>query len=254
MSQRSFLISAMTFVLVLAVGCAEAVPPTTAISASVTPRPLVPTPAPDRDEEISRSILTYADLMNGFDANAPVDDGALAIPGAAALPGHVFEGRLELIGESTGGSMKVIRGIPDQESEIAHLPEFDFEFVQSDNYLIPVRRGLIIADHPSWNFILEPGRVWKEVSDNGYSRASFPFALVWKGSNATFNGTMTFLFDDEGISKVWYQITQETTASLSANFWGLLDAAYHPQPVTDAGPIREAFARELADRFPSKPI
>lgn len=254
MSQRSALVSAVTFVLVLAVGCGDAGLPATTTPATATPGPLVATPAPDRGEEIRRSVLTYADLMSGFDSSAPVDDGALAMPDEAALPEHVFEGRLELIGESASGSMKVIRGNPDLDPDVAHLPEFDFEFVQSDNYLIPVHRGLIIAEHPNWNYILEPGRVWKEPGDDGYSRASFPFALVWKGSNAIFNGAMTFVFDDERISKVWYQVTQETTVSLSANFWGLLDATYHPQPVADASRIRDAFARELADRFASKPI
>jgi CubicO group peptidase (beta-lactamase class C family) len=135
------------------------------------------------------------------------------------------------------------------------LPEFDFAFVQSaDGYLVPAQRGLIIADHPYWNYILEPGRVWQENADQGYTRASFPFALVWKGSNATLNGTMTFLFDDAGISKVWYQITQETTISFSADMWGLLDATYHPGSVGDADLLRDAFSQELAGRFPNKPI
>lgn len=126
--------------------------------------------------------------------------------------------------------------------------------MQSGSHLIPVQRGLIITDHPNWDCLIEPGRVWKETSDMGYSRASFPFAMMWKGSNATFNGVMSFLFDDAGISKVWYQITQETCWYLKANYWGLLEAAYHPDPVAGAGQIRADFAQELEDRFPTKPI
>jgi len=102
---------------------------------------------------------------------------------------------------------------------------FDFEFVQREGYLIPVQRGLIIADHPTWNLILEPGRVWQEAGDGGYSRASLPFALTVKGGNAAFNGTLTFLFDKQRVSKVWYQVTQEITNYTRANLWGLLDAA-----------------------------
>jgi hypothetical protein len=79
-------------------------------------------------------------------------------------------------------------------------------------------------------------------------------ALIPKGSNATFNGTLTFLFDDEHVSKVWYQITQETTSYTRANFWGLLDAAYHPGPVAEAARIRGDFAAERAARLPTKPI
>ncbi|MCP4361504.1 MAG: hypothetical protein GY796_26125, partial [Chloroflexi bacterium] len=130
---------------------------------------------------VPRNLLTYDDLMNDFDSASPVDEAALTLPADAAPPAHIFEGRLELRGEDTAGEMTVLRGNPDVEPEESHLPEFDFEFVQSDGYLIPAQRGLIIADHPYWNYIFEPGRVWQENDDQGYTRASFPFALVWKG-------------------------------------------------------------------------
>ena len=238
------------FILLAACGSAEStampVPPTD------IPNPISP---PTGTGNVTRTLLKYDDLMNGFDYGSPVDEAALTLPADAASPAHIFEGRLELHGEDATGEMIVLRGDPNQEVEVPHLPEFDFEFVQSDDgYLIPVQRGLFIADHPYWNYILGPGRVWQESGDQGYSRASFPFALVWKGSNATLNGTMTFLFDDEEVSKVWYQITQETTISFSVDMWGTLDATYHPGPVAEGDQIRDAFDNELADRFPTQPI
>jgi len=228
-------------------------------SAERTPMPVPTVPSPTTTQlgtgNIDRTLLTVEDLTAGFESASPIDEAALTIPADAAPPTHVFEGRLELHGEDTAGDMSVLRGDLDQEPEVGHLPEFDFEFVQADGGdLIPAQRGLIIADHPYWNYILEPGRVWNENGDHDYTRASFPFALAWKDSNATLNGTMTFLFDDDGVSKVWYQITQETTVSFRANLWGLLDATYHPGPVTGAGEFRTAFTQELADRFPTRPI
>lgn len=202
--------------------------------------------------DVERTLLRYDDLMNGFKFNSPVDESALAIPEAAAQPAHVFEGRLELFGEKEDGQIEILRG--DLEPEYTYLPEFDFEFVQSVGYLIPVQRGLIISDHPTWNLILEPGRVWQETDDQGYSRTSLPFALTVKGSNAAFNGTLTFLFNENGVSKVWYQVTQEITTYTRANFWGLLDAAYHPTPVSNADQIRTDYAAELISRMPTKPI
>jgi formylglycine-generating enzyme required for sulfatase activity len=154
---------------------------------------------PAGTEDVARTVLTYDDLMNGFDAVSPVDDGAFAMPDGAPPSERVFEGRLELFGEDTHGGLEIVRG--DLEPESAHIPEFDYEFVQSGSYLVPTRRGQIIADHPNWNYIIGPGRVWQESGDQGYSRASFPFALVWRGGNATFNGTMMFLFDDQSVSK-----------------------------------------------------
>lgn len=203
---------------------------------------------------LPRTILTFGDLMDGFESDSPVDDAALAQPVEWELPNHTFAGRLELHNEETTGDMVLLQGNPNVEPEESHLPEFNFEFIQHEGYLIPIQRGLIITDHPYWNYILEPGRVWQENSDNGFSRASIPFALVWKGSNATLNGGMTFLFSDENISKVWYQITQETTIGYSADIWGLLEASYHHSPMNDYADIKDAFDKELAAKFPTRPI
>jgi hypothetical protein len=204
--------------------------------------------------EVERTLLTYEELMQPGDPEAPIDDGAFALPVAAARPEHTFEGRLELHGEEAEGDFTKVTGGAKLPPGSSHLPEFDYAFVQCASHLVPVRRGLITTDHPTWDLILEPGRVWHEVGDRGYSRATFPFALVWKGSNATFNGVMGFLFDHQHVSQVWYQITQETTASLRADFWGLLDATYHPETVGDPGRVRGDYASELAQRFPAKPL
>jgi len=227
-------------------------PAATATSITVTPTADLPTAAPAGSGKVDRSFLTYEALMNGFKAAAPVDESAMAMPPVAALATHIFEGRLELVGEREGGQIQMLRG--ELGPEYAYLPEFDFEFVQSDGYLIPRRRGSIVADHPTWNIILEPGRVWQEAGDAGLSRASLPFALVVKGGNTSFNGTMTFLFDSNSISKVWYQVTQETSSYTRANLWGLLDAEYHPGQVQDAERVRAEFVAELAARMPTKPI
>lgn len=200
----------------------------------------------------THTLLTAADLTNGFTFERPLDESALTPPAGAAPPAHAFEGRLELLGEQAGGHIQILRG--ELGSEYTSLPEFDFTFVQDNGSLIPVERGLIITGHPQWNLMLEPGRVWQEAGDGGFSRASLPFALIVKGGNAAFNGTLTFLFDETHISKVWYQITQETTSYTRANLWGLLDATYHPEKVPGAEKIRADFAAELAARMPVKPI
>ncbi len=230
----------------------------TALLSQAAQTPLSPTsaltPAASQPQMGKRDLLTFNDLFNGFDPGSPVNDGAFAMPGDAESAEHVFEGRLELHGEDDVGEILVHRGDPNVEPEVPHLPQFNFEFVQSGSDFIPSQRGLIITDHPIWNYIIEPGQVWKESGDGDYSRVSFPFALVWKGSNGLLNGVMSFLFNEVGISKVWYQTTQETTLSLNADLWGLLDASYHPAPVAGADQIRGAYAVEKDARFPTKPI
>lgn len=200
------------------------------------------------------SPLSYTALMDGSEAASPVDHRFLALPEDAAPPKHLFEGRLELLDEATGGSVNRLTGGAELGAEAEHLPEFDFEFVQMEDNLIPVRRGLIITSHPIWNILLEPGRVWQDPDDRGMARASFPFTLVPKNGNSSFHGVMSFLFDGARISRVWYQIAQETSVSLHWDWWGLLDAAYHPQPVGGAEQIRKNFARELDSRLPTRSI
>ncbi len=216
---------------------------------SITPTAL-PIPSPSPTASI-REFLTFSTLMNGVEANSPVNESALTPPKESSTPDE-FEGRLELLVEKENGKMEVLRGALG--AEYVSLPEFDFEYVQENGHLIPVKRGISITDHPVWNIILEPGRVWQEAGDNGLSRASLPFALVIKGGNTAFNGTMTFLFDEQQISYVWYQVTQETSSYTRANLWGMVKAVYHPEEIPNADQIRADFRIELAGRLPVKSI
>ena len=234
-------------------------PPETSINDALPPsqpdtETTAPLPSPTDNLAGERKVLTYQQLTEGFDPGSPVDDGAFAMPADALPAEHVFEGHLELIDEHAQENIQVLRGNPDVDPEVPQLPEFDFDFVQSGDFFIPVQRGLIITDHPIWNYFIEPGRVWQEENDGGYSRVSFPFSLVWKGSNAIFNGVMSFLFNDQGISKVWYQTTQETSISFSIDIWGQLEAIYHPEPVSQSEQVRAAFEDERSKRFPTQPI
>ncbi len=246
------MVSAISVILFGCSPTSEATPLTTRDHDVATKPPQTTALPPITAINEERSQLTIDDLMEGFDFGSPIHEFALTIPANAAEPVHIFEGSLELVDETDSGTFQIISGA--LEPAAGHLPEFNFEFVQQGSYLIPVLRGLIITENPYWNYLIEPGRVWQEENDQGYSRASFPFGITWKGSNAIMNGTMSFLFDENEISKVWYQITQETTIGLSADFWGLLEAKYHLEPVADSDKIKAAFTQELDQRFLTKSI
>ena len=203
---------------------------------------------------VSRSVMTYSDLMSGSAPSTPVDTGALGLPTNAAAPSYTFEGSLALSNEATSGEFDKVKDSYnyDADAERLHLPEFDFEFVQNGSYLIPLQRGKIVTAHPYWDYILGPGRVWDENGDNGYSRASFPFALVEKNANCTHNGVMTFLFNDTDNSQVYYQIAQETCFYFKADYWGMLPATYTAQSVTNASQIQGDFAQEVSQKMPTK--
>lgn len=254
--------SFVLILLILLLGCYQDLPeihPTLTVIPDLPKETIITSPStltiealPRPTMSATRRFLPHEDLLHGFEVTTPLDEIAFVMPIDALPSTHVFEGRLELLGEQDHGNIEVIRG--SFPPELAYLPAFDFAFVQYGTHFIPVQRTLIIGKDSGWNILLEPGRVWQETADQGYSRASFPFTLVPKGSNATFNGTMTFVFNDLQVSKVWYQITQETTTSASANFWGLLDAVYHQETITQVEQIGDDFIQEQTDRFPTKPI
>jgi hypothetical protein len=65
---------------------------------------------------------------------------------------------------------------------------------------------------------------------------------------------MTFLFNETSVSKVRYQVTQETCAYFKFNMWGQLAGNYSPHTIINAAGVRARYAAEVANRLPLKPI
>lgn len=206
------------------------------------------------DGNVARADLTYAHLVSG-DA-ALVDYAAYAVPANAAHPDQNFQGTLTLdkLG-ATGRFAEVGTNRAGAYTDPGRLPAFSFQFIQDGSHIFPVTRGLIATSHPSWNYILEPGRVWKESGDRGYNRAAIPFSLQEKGANCTHNGVLAFLFKSDGaVSKVAYQIAGETCNYFNFNLWGLAGATYTPRTIPDAAGLTAAYEAEVNHRMPVKPI
>ena len=200
--------------------------------------------------------------MRGSDSPTPVDEtAAFALPLQAAEPTESFEGALTL----TEGSNRrhftllsdIFRLISAGDSPWKHLPPFHFHFVQTGSFLIPAEQGLSITGDPAWNYIVGPGRVWRELGDAGYMRASLPFALVQRNQNCVHNGVVSFLFSttrSPRISRAFYQITQETCFPMKFDMWGELNADFAPGAVAAAPEVRARSAAERARHIPTKPI
>lgn len=203
---------------------------------------------------VSRSALTYNGLM-GSTATL-VDYSAYAVPSDAANPDHIFQGTLTLTNVNTIGSfVEVGTNLKSSYTNPTHLPSFSYQFIQDGTHIFPVKRGLLTTTHADWYYILEPGRVWKEVGDNGYSRVAIPFSLQENGANCTHNGVLSFLFKSDGsISKLAYQIASETCQYFQFNMWGQANATYTPQIISGASSMITAYEAEVAARMPVKPI
>ena len=206
---------------------------------------------------VSRNSITYTNLTGNAGNGSLVNYNAFAMPDGAANPSNNFEGALSFNGVQRGWTEVYDPYLYDTLSGIKQLPNFNYQFVQHGTHLIPQTRGLIESATAlgQWDLILEPGRVWDETSDNGYSRVSLPFALVEYNQNCTHNGVLTFLFNDEGdISNVQYQIASETCAYYQFNLYGRLSAQYNPESISGSANIKSAYESEVSNRMPIKAI
>jgi CubicO group peptidase (beta-lactamase class C family) len=207
------------------------------------------------DPSLAVTHFSYDDLMTGS-ASAPVNDAAFAMPTDAEPADRQFTGSLELVDVAGNGGFQVQKDLYNYSAteERRHLPPFRYRFVQDGNDLVPATQGLSITGSAYWNYIIGPGRIWKESGDRGAARGSFPFALVERNANCTHNGVMMFLFDGTKVSQVRYQITQETCPYFKFNMWGAIPATYTPEKIPGADAIRAAHAAETANRLPTKPL
>jgi len=143
----------------------------------------------------------------------------------------------------------------DADLQVSVLPDFSFSLIQHDDALLPARRGPQRMQHPYWEYIIEPGRVWQEAADGDWSRASLPFALKEKNQNCLHNGVLTFLYKDDGsISRVAYQVSSETCQYLHINLWGVAEAHYLQQKPDGAGKVIAAWLEEITNRPIVKPL
>jgi len=114
----------------------------------------------------------------------------------------------------------------DQYGEaVTTLPPVNFDFVVNGGDVIPIQRGVLRTDHPYWEVIYQPGRIWRDRESDQWWRVSIPFALQERSANCTHNGVMSWLMNKIGeISRVAYQISSETCAYLKLDMWGVASA------------------------------
>lgn len=205
-----------------------------------------------------RTELTRSALAASAPPSALLPMSAFAPAADAAPPRHVFAGILHVTPAAAESQMRVVTDAfhirAQRALQVDLFPAFDIALVQDGDTLIPAQRGPVTTAHPNWDIAIEPGRVWSEPQDEGWTRAALPFALVERNANCTHNGVLTFLFRDGEISRAAWEIASETCAYFQADFWGLSVARYEPAPVAHAADIAVAYRSERASRMPQQPI
>jgi hypothetical protein len=100
---------------------------------------------------------------------------------------------------------------------------------------------------------VQPGRVWSQPDDGGWSRAGFPFALVNSIEGETHNGLATFVYKDGRVSNLRIQIVQQTAPFyIKDNFVaaGLVPAAFAPAASDHLDTLKQVYEADRTDAVP----
>ncbi len=169
--------------------------------------PVPPPPSGERD------ILTVDSLMGTSDPGV-INNDYYQPHGELATPSNSFCGTLHF------QETQMSTTHPDSDWKGAGqtlFPAFSIPIVTRDGWMIPLQRDLILSGHGAggdgnslWNVIINPGQVWEEISDSGYTRVMFAFTLTDNFVGQARNGLASFIFNAYEVSSVAIQITQET--------------------------------------------
>jgi len=192
-----------------------------------------------------------ADRLDGLSAPAAFMPG----PGAASASGRI-EGRLTLTPKARPDGLSVLTDdMPRTPDPHLSWPDLSIDLVQDGERVIPAQRGPIAGAHPDWEWVVEPGIVWTEPADAGFSRVVLPVALEERNANCVHNGRLTFLFKPDGTtSKAAVQFDAETCAYDKFDAWSLVPVRYVPGPIDQAQALIDQDRAERAARLPLKTL
>ena len=191
-----------------------------------------------------RAELKLADLFSRPEGVIkPVHNDYFMPVGKSAPAHHSMNGRLSI------GVMDLIGQQPQQTriQQFGSLPALEVQFFTYGDYLVPVERNIIRAGSTAdgWRVVLAPGKVWAEPEDEGFSRASFPFTLVSPKWSLTRNGLATFVYTDQAVSDLRYQIVQEAAPGRQWDAAGQTELSYFAQGAEQFETNRWRFQQEV---------
>ncbi len=204
-----------------------------------------------------RNALDLDFLQGDAALVSPQSTHAFSPPENAVTPSNNLEGVLTLNTNASLSRIKILTDTYDAAAnnslKLSELPPFSFNFVMDGAEIIPLSRGPQRSSHPYCEMIPEPVITWDVAGDNGWSHASLPLTLKEKNQNCTHNGLMTFMYKSNGtITRVAWQITSETCLYLKINLWGVVDASYEPQQISQSAEVITDYHKEKASRLPVK--
>ena len=205
--------------------------------------------------DAERTGLGFVELVHAKPSvTGPVANELFLAPAGSGRARHRFSGAISIPEHAMLSEPARIEPQEIGGKKTQLFPGVELEFVSYNEYLVPLRRDVLVAaDGDSyWQIQVSPGRTWSEEGDHGMSRAAFPFFLTSIIENETYNGVASFLYDDESVSELRYQVVQQLAPFMIRTRFvaaGQAPVAYRPYAIDDSQLVDE-FRQELADRLP----
>ena len=201
--------------------------------------------------------ITLETMLSNAPLSAPYAMKAYAPPRGATLPRQGFNGKLVLGRLKQADGFLILKDDFSYEmasGKLKQIPPFAINFVSDGDAIIPVKHGPIPSFHPDWEWIFGAGKIWNEVSDNGWSRAAVPIALQERNANCIHNGLMSFLYKGDIVSNAVVQIGSETCAYLQFDMWSKLSVSKILSDVVNTRRVKFDFQKEIKWRLPRRSI
>ena len=204
-------------------------------------------------QRVSRAELLSHAWSGGVTSNTAF------VPGPGAAEAHApFLGTLRLTETKMITEPAALSTGPVLGRDPKLFPGVALSFFTHQRDLVPftqdvIRYGSKGQGRSYWDIIVQPGRVWSQPGDRGWSRAAFPFALVNSIEGETHNGLATFLYRDGRVSNLRFQIVQQTTPFYIQNRFvaaGLVPATFAPAATGDLDALKRRYEASRADAVP----
>jgi len=202
-----------------------------------------------------RQGIAAPDLLQSRWSGGLVSNVSFMAPANAAAAHAPFLGALQLteIQMSTEPVTFLSRTVLGRDPRL--FPGVALAFFTDKGDLVPFSQDVIRSasagrGHSFWDIIVQPGRVWSQPGDGGWSRAAFPFALVNSLEGETHNGLATFIYRDGQVSNLRFQIVQQTSPFYVKDYFtaaGLVPASLGPAGRENIAAMTLRYEASLAD-------
>ncbi len=201
-----------------------------------------------------REELTLQHLFNStLSPRAPVLNNYFLPIGEFSDALHEFSGAIVIPEHIMISDPKEILPTDINGKKPQLFPGVKLEFISNDGYLIPFERDIIIPSDSNsyWQIQVSPGRVWSELDDGNLSRASFPFLLTSIIENESYNGVATFLYNENSVSSIRYQIVSHLSPFVIKRGFvatGQTEISYEPIAYKNSN-VAKDFENELMSKL-----